>query len=489
MSPGMVVERREIWSLSSPDPWHPTIRWFADAVADLRSRDGADRADPTSWGHLAAIHGTDDPKAGWPAGALWDQCQHHTWYFLPWHRIYLHHFETIVRAAVVALGGPGDWALPFWDYSVASKRRLPPAFLSELRPNGDPNPLFTPERSRRMKLGRDLRWNQPEWDETFAMKQFVIRARPGSKAFGGPRTGWFHGDEVNVDHPQGEIELYPHNDVHGQVGGRAGWMSAFDTAPLDPVFWLHHANVDRLWEVWLRSGGERSNPDEPSWLNEQFAMGSGQWTTSMTVQQTLDTTAAPLHYRYAGVPAAAPAREVAAARAAGQRPAEAMMDEGPPPELVGATESTHALGDSPSTAVVSLREPTGPVAGRIAEAARPPRVYLGIEHVKGRGPLAPSYLVHVNLPDGADPGERDDLLAGTMPMFGVRESSAKRSEHGRGGLSFTFDITDVVGNLRRQGAWDPTRLEVTFTPDVDADDAEDAEAGSLSVGRISVYYE
>ncbi len=475
-----IFERRNIWTLSDADPWHPTIRWFADAIDELRGRDGANRADPTSWGHLAAIHGTTDPEPSWPAGAKWNQCQHHTWFFLPWHRIYLHHFEKIVRDAVAGLGGPSDWALPFWDYSVPGRRALPPAFLSQQRPNGDPNPLFTTHRSSPIKNGQPLPWNRREWNETLDMTRFVIRARPGAKAFGGPRTGWFHGTEASVDHPQGEAELYPHDEVHGLLGG---WMGAFQTAPLDPVFWLHHANIDRLWEAWLRRGGGRANPDQGAWLDRGFEMGSGAWTTSMTVGDVLDTSASPLQYRYGGVPVA-PAPAMPGVAAAAPATPEETMDEGPPPELVGATEAPLSLGGTPNAAAVGLREPVGPVAAAVAAEAREPRIYLAIEHVTGTRSSAPTYLVHVNLPPGADPEERDDLLAGSLPMFGVREASVPGSEH-EGGLSFTFDITDVVERLRLQEAWDPERLEVTFTPVW----SEGDPAGDVSIGRISVYYE
>ena len=38
-----------------------------------------------------------------------------------------------------------------------------------------------------------------------------------------------------------------HNQVHAWVGGA---MSHVATSPTDPVFWLHLAQVDRLWSLW-----------------------------------------------------------------------------------------------------------------------------------------------------------------------------------------------------------------------------------------------
>ena len=72
------------------------------------------------------MHGSVDAP---PPGATWNECQHASWYFLPWHRMYLYYFERIVRAAALAAGAPDDWALPYWNYDRAfPANTLPPAF-------------------------------------------------------------------------------------------------------------------------------------------------------------------------------------------------------------------------------------------------------------------------------------------------------------------------------------------------------------------------
>jgi tyrosinase len=49
-----------------------------------------------------------------------------------------------------------------------------------------------------------------------------------------------------------------HNDVHGWVGGT---MSLITTSPADPLFWLHHAQVDRLWSQWqAKASNAGKNP-------------------------------------------------------------------------------------------------------------------------------------------------------------------------------------------------------------------------------------
>ncbi|MSQ15190.1 MAG: tyrosinase family protein [Dehalococcoidia bacterium] len=49
-----------------------------------------------------------------------------------------------------------------------------------------------------------------------------------------------------------------HNRVHVWVGGDMGPASS----PNDPVFYLNHCNVDRLWEAWLNSNGRTYLPDQ-----------------------------------------------------------------------------------------------------------------------------------------------------------------------------------------------------------------------------------
>jgi tyrosinase len=51
-----------------------------------------------------------------------------------------------------------------------------------------------------------------------------------------------------------------HNAVHLWVGGKANGTMDLNTSPNDPVFWLHHANIDRLWESWAAVHGRVYEP-------------------------------------------------------------------------------------------------------------------------------------------------------------------------------------------------------------------------------------
>ena len=50
-----------------------------------------------------------------------------------------------------------------------------------------------------------------------------------------------------------QLENGPHGNVHMQVGmvnGVREAMGNIRVSPADPIFWLHHAQIDRLWSLW-----------------------------------------------------------------------------------------------------------------------------------------------------------------------------------------------------------------------------------------------
>src|SRR5215469_9594873 len=170
-APQTVRVRRDVWKLAT---WDPIILWYAKGIAEMQTRP---IADPTSWRYQAAIHDysrADDPLAK-PTDKLptdqakyWARCQHGSWFFLPWHRLYLGFFEQIVRAAIQKLGGPHhNWALPYWNYSDKSNPKalqLPPAFFAPKLPDGSPNPLLVTERSAGLNSGGSLPALPPSTD-------------------------------------------------------------------------------------------------------------------------------------------------------------------------------------------------------------------------------------------------------------------------------------------------------------------------------------
>lgn len=275
MATASTYVRRDVWSLASNPPWDPITLAYAQAVQVMKKRD-ADPTDPTSWSFQAAIHGSYVPP---PKGATWNQCQHQTWYFVAWHRMYVYFFEQIVRSIVKELKGPSDWALPYWNYgNPFPSNTLPLPFRTATLPDGTDNPLFLAPPKRASAYMRGAQLDPKITSSAVAMdanhKRFYVpKGSPIGSSFGGAETPFSHfGDYQN----SGQLELQPHNAIHMAIGGTpvgkcaGGWMSDPNCAAQDPIFWLHHTNIDRLWVYWLSLGGGRLNPPVNDWLDRPF---------------------------------------------------------------------------------------------------------------------------------------------------------------------------------------------------------------------------
>ena len=78
-------------SISGMDADHPVLVAYSKAIEAMRKLKATD---PLSWAFQANMHGApegDGKNDGW----RW--CMHGNWWFLPWHRGYVYHFEKIVR--------------------------------------------------------------------------------------------------------------------------------------------------------------------------------------------------------------------------------------------------------------------------------------------------------------------------------------------------------------------------------------------------------
>jgi tyrosinase len=246
--------RRNIADL---DPNGPEITALKAGIGALRARD---QSDPTGWHQQALIHQ--------------DHCPHGNFFFLPWHRAYLLHFENLCRVA----SGNANFVLPYWNWSTS--RRLPAVFWGDAS-----NPLF--------HAGRDITPNSAASE--FAVGQTIIANILNTNSFLTFGSGKPNPLEQRRRATTGSLEGGPHNYIHGFVGGD---MSTF-MSPLDPCFWLHHANVDRLWAEWdeLHPTGGLT---DPQWRGFNFANNfvdtSGMPLPTVTVESMLSTYANG--YRY-----------------------------------------------------------------------------------------------------------------------------------------------------------------------------------------------
>jgi tyrosinase len=193
--------------------------------------------------------------------------------FLPWHRAYLYFFELTLRAQ------GADVTLPWWDWTA--DRRIPTAY-SRVRVEGRKNPLHSAKVDP-VALSQGARSGDVKAPNTVRF--------PGQA--GSPPLP--SADDVQqvlalgdfLDFTQQLEQL--HNDVHVWVGGDQGHMSDIPFAAFDPIFWAHHAMIDRIWRLWQLRHPQAGVP--ASLLDEALP------PFQITVRQTLD--AAALGYDYA----------------------------------------------------------------------------------------------------------------------------------------------------------------------------------------------
>jgi hypothetical protein len=134
-----------------------------------------------------------------------------TYRFLPWHRVYLYRMEVWLNFFV-----PGV-TIPYWDW--ANDRTLPSWVLLP------PGITRGPDLTRVVATQTEINQN--------------VLARSDYVSF-----------TTNLEQA--------HNTVHMFVGGNT--MPFPMVSPRDPLFFLHHANVDRIWAQWQLTPGRPEAP-------------------------------------------------------------------------------------------------------------------------------------------------------------------------------------------------------------------------------------
>lgn len=435
-------------NVSDLDPNGSRIEALRDGIREMRSRPASD---PTSWRFQANIHGTFDT----PAHPTWNRCQHGTFFFLSWHRMYLYFFERILRDA----SGSPNLALPYWKWT--DQRALPVAFR---QPANASNPLYETRRAPRINEGARLPASGVQTGSAMSLMNFS--SAPGSGlSFGGQRVT----EPIHMTGPHGALENQPHDGIHVLVGGSGSanqhWMSFPETAARDPIFWLHHAMIDRLWKRWLDRGGSRQNPvNNGAWMDTPFAFfdENGQQVT-MRGRDILDTVN-QLDYRYdddlpgSGVRVPFVAEVATAARSAGGNGRTIFGDSG--------GEGMIELGAAPKTVPVELGYEAAESIAVLARAEAVPveeRIVLTVEGVQfdDRSPGV-VYEVYLNLPEGREPDYRSDYYVGNIAFFGVGTHDPESGGHGAHPADLSFDVTDVVRALRKRGEWSEGHASVRF---------------------------
>jgi tyrosinase len=149
--------------------------------------------------------------------------QHTNLLLLPWHRIFVMLFEEALH------NYHPDVCVPYWDWTKPEEQHFPD-WLAGVLPT-----VQTPTRTINVVRSPGAE----SWLASIASGVPSAMAQTTYDSFSSPINGI-------------------HGGVHIWVGGT---MSDASVSPADPVFWLHHANLDRLWWVWYNStAGNHQNP-------------------------------------------------------------------------------------------------------------------------------------------------------------------------------------------------------------------------------------
>lgn len=139
--------------------------------------------------------------------------------FLPWHRVYLVKMERLLMSVDPSV------CLPYWRSS--EQQAFPPwllGFTPTVTLSGGPHTV-----TRNIGLSATL---------------------PNAAAVAGAMAN------ATFNPFAGSLEGI-HNSGHVWVGGS---MSLIPTAPCDPVFWMHHAEIDRIWAEWQTTHAGQDPP-------------------------------------------------------------------------------------------------------------------------------------------------------------------------------------------------------------------------------------
>lgn len=223
------------------------------ALAIMRAKDCSD---PTSWYYQAGIHWVPDSIGSNPLcesyhnytelKTAWDNCTHtpvpyEEVHFLVWHRLYIYHFEKIVRK----LSGYEDFALPYWAYTNDdTKDKTLPIALRNPKSS-----LYEACRFDSLNMGYPVSGEIERALDLTALMNYTDYRLFNRNMDAAPH-GAMHNYIGLGNDVTGNLKF--NNPITGTVTN-SGLMGEVPTAAFDPVFWMHHANIDRIWQQWTNS--------------------------------------------------------------------------------------------------------------------------------------------------------------------------------------------------------------------------------------------
>ncbi|KAK0735922.1 hypothetical protein B0T18DRAFT_256621, partial [Schizothecium vesticola] len=265
---------------------------------------------------LGLVNATVQDDFAYTHAILYNQI-HNFAAFLPWHRYYVMVYEKALRdcgytGTAMYWNWVNDWAAP----SKAAVWHNVTGFGG----NGvetNPNDI-----RKRVIDGPFKNWRPQFWHSSVqphALSRDWSTAQNGDPelrgAFYSPTAMVPVNAKTVFDEFRAALEDGPHAAVHGGVGAAddnrgLGDMGFNNASPSDPLFFLHHTQVDRLWWLWQQqnpsartmeyNGNSPSLPDgsngPPVSLNDKLPMGG--LAAEGVVRDYMDVKSAKLCYKY-----------------------------------------------------------------------------------------------------------------------------------------------------------------------------------------------
>ncbi|KAK0618887.1 hypothetical protein B0T14DRAFT_429806 [Immersiella caudata] len=230
--------------------------------------------------------------------------------FLPWHRYFIQVYED----ALTECGYTG--AAMYWDWVADSGA---PASAAVWDPvlgfggNGSASSDNSPDKWRVVDGPfRDLRptyWSTLDQPDPHYLSRDFFPAIP--QAGFQEMLGWQYDQSVmDTITPlttylefRIQLESRPHAVVHFAIGGSRGDMGPF-TSPNDPMFFLHHTMVDKIWWQWQHDDFANRKLAYEGTRNDGLAASLDDLMPMLgladdkTVRDYMDTEGGPLCYTY-----------------------------------------------------------------------------------------------------------------------------------------------------------------------------------------------
>jgi hypothetical protein len=190
-------------------------------------------------------------------------------------------------------------------------------------------------------------------------------------------------------------------------------------SPLDPIFWLHHCNVDRIWAEWQAAGN--TTPPLNRNYDNQFVNEVGQPVPASSASALH---IAPMGYTYDTL-------SVPAVAAAQQKQVQEMADKVEQPGLPGREvliAGANVVADGKSTARITIDLGLEPVQ---------PGAKLELLLMPSAVSPKETYFVVVSMKTAS--GEK---RLGAVSFFPPREGEVQ---------AFYFDASPILAELRAQG--------------------------------------